>query len=185
MKTVPRRQAYPDTGLVTSSAAMIPRIVSHGHRAVLVLCSAYLVFLFLTSPVRALWCAPSHSHLYIIVHPVALILPPQSPLFCLYKAADRPARLLKKNASQGRKNSRTVWSSVCHSLCSSHMPSGERRMEGSLSAPCAVDKRTQICNACIRESALTSPHVFYTLAISSEHDNTIRSHYPYPVAQYR
>ena len=149
-KTRPRRQACPDTGLVTSSAATIPRIASHGHRVVLVLCSVSIVLLFLTSPVRALWCAPSHPHLSTIVHPMALILPPQSPLFCLYKAADRPALLLEKNASQGRKNSRTAWNSVCHSLCSPHMPSDERRMEGPLRARCAVDKRTQICNACIR-----------------------------------
>ena len=31
---------------------------------------------------------------------------------------------------------------------------------------------------------LTSLHVCYTHSIDSEHDDTIRSHYPYPAAQY-
>jgi hypothetical protein len=148
-KTRPRRQACPDTGLVTSSATTIPRIVSHGHRVVLVLCSASIVLLFLTSPVWALWCAPSHPHLYTIVHPMALILPPQSPLFYLYKAADRPALLLEKKGVTGAKKFPTAWNNVCHSLCSPHIPSDEQRMEGPLRARCAVDKQTQICNACI------------------------------------
>ena len=150
MKTRPRRQAYPDTGLVTSSAATIPKITSHGHRVVLVLCSSYIVLLFLTSLVRALWCAPSHPHLSTIVHPIALTLPPQSPLFCLYKAADRPALLLEKNASQGRKNSRTAWSNVCHSLCSPHMPSGERRMERPQGALCGRQADTNL--QCLHKS---------------------------------
>src|SRR2546423_6499788 len=58
-KTCPRRHAYPGTGLVTSSAPTIPRIASHCHRVVLVLCSLCIAFLFVTSYVQALWYTPS------------------------------------------------------------------------------------------------------------------------------
>src|SRR6266516_4260889 len=101
IKTCPRRHAYPGTGLVTSSAPTIPRIASHCHRVVLVLGSLSIALLFLPLMFRP--CG-THPHSSIIIHPMTLTLPPQSPLLCLGKGvADRPSLSLEKMRHIGEK----------------------------------------------------------------------------------
>src|SRR5262245_21653250 len=138
-KTCPRDHAYPGTGLVTSSTPTIPRIASHCHRAVLVLCSLSIAFLFLPLMFRP--CG-THPHSSIIIHPMILALPPQSLELGFCKGVgDRPS-LSRKKCITWEKNSRVAWSSVLG----------------------AVDKRTQICNACIR-AALRSVGVDLTACV--------------------
>jgi hypothetical protein len=126
-KTRVRRQAYPGTGLVTSSAATMPRVASHCHRVDLVLRSSYMALLFLTSRVQALWFGYDGPDIAII-----------EPMVMSLQEVSRPTIVLSREKYvTWEKNSRTARSRVRHDTCSYYSIAGERRIEGKQAALCS------------------------------------------------